>query len=87
MLKMISQDKLIEDLRKKHIVDTWIQSDEYVNSRIQGEEGDVNDDDDEDDDVGKLGDSVEEGAGLFKVQFSLIGFSANNKNTLIMQKM
>ena len=87
MLKMISQDKLIEDLRKKHIVDTWIQSDEYVNSRIQGEEGDVNDDDGEDDDVGKLGDSVEEGAGLFKVQFSLIGFSTNNKNTLIMQKM
>ena len=85
MLKMISQDKLIEDLRKKHIVDTWIQSEEYVNSRIQGEEGDVNDD--EDDDVGKLGDSVEEGAGLFKVQFSLIGFSTNNKNTLIMQKM
>ena len=74
---------------RRHTVDTWLQSEEYINSRIQGEEENVNYDDggDDDDDGGKLGDSVEEGEGLFNIQFSLIGFSESFINTLITQKM
>ncbi len=74
---------------KRHTVDTWMQSDEYINSRIQGEEENVNYDDgcDDDDDGGKLGDSVEEGEGLFNIQFSLLGFSESFITTLITQKM
>ena len=74
---------------RRHTVDTWMQSEEYINSRIQGEEEEnVNYDDggDDDDDCGKLGDSVEEGEGLFYIQFSLIGFSESFINTLITQK-
>ena len=67
---------------RRHTVDTWMQSEEYINSRIQGEEEEnVNYDD-----GGKLGDSVEEGEGLFYIQFSLIGFSESFINTLITQK-
>ena len=67
---------------RRHTVDTWMQSEEYINSRIQGEE----EENDNCDDGGKLGDSVEEGEGLFYIQFSLIGFSESFINTLITQK-
>ncbi|XP_023326991.1 RNA pseudouridylate synthase domain-containing protein 2 isoform X2 [Eurytemora carolleeae] len=65
-----TKDKLMEDLMKRHTVDTWMQSDEYINSRIQGEEENVNYDDgcDDDDDGGKLGDSVEEGVPIKEQQ-------------------